>query len=162
VDTSGVPVEARQLYEDAATVARDLWSIATGDRVGLLRSVSPGTGDIRVKIVPSNDEGPVAVTAGLPLSGPEITRALIEIERYPLDVELIGIGHQRPILLQVINLIAHEIGHALGIELHSTNDQDLMSNDGNFLMNVDPNTHPDPRSFVTAADRNTLLHAYCQ
>ncbi len=80
--------------------------------------------------------------------------------RFPDDVSLMERGLQRRVTLQTANTLAHEIGHALGIQMHSPDESDLMNEDGNFLPGRDDAR--DPRSFITAADRNTMLHAYCR
>ena len=89
-----------------------------------------------------------------------ITSASIQMGRYPDDVSLMERGLERRVTLQTANTLAHEIGHALGIQMHSPDESDLMNENGNFLPVRDDAR--DPRSFITAADRNTMLHAYCR
>ena len=89
-----------------------------------------------------------------------ITSAAIQVARFPDDVSLIERGLARRVTLHTANTLAHELGHALGIQLHSPDEADLMNEDGNFLPGRDDDR--DPRSFITAADRNTMLHAYCR
>ena len=89
-----------------------------------------------------------------------MTSASIQMGRLSDDVSLIERGLQRRVILQTANTLAHEIGHALGIQLHSPDESDLMNENGNFLPGRDDAR--DPRSFITAADRNTMLHVYCR
>lgn len=158
VDTSGMPAAVRKLYDEAGVVARDLWSVATAARIGQLRQVASG-GQISVRFVPL-DLIPSPGFTTIAGSGNVITSASIQMGRLPDDVSLIERGLQRRVTLQTANTLAHEIGHALGIQLHSPDESDLMNENGNFLPGRDDAR--DPRSFITAADRNTMLHAYCR
>jgi hypothetical protein len=158
VDTSSLPASVRKLYDDAGVVARDLWSSATAERVGQLRHVAQG-GQISVRFVPF-ESIPSAGFTTIAGTGDVITSASIQMARFPDDVAMMERGQQRRVTLHTVNTLAHEIGHALGIQMHSPDDSDLMNEHGNFLPGRDDAR--DPRSFVTAADRNTLLHAYCR
>jgi hypothetical protein len=157
VDTSGVPEELRAVYAEAGTMVRELWSTATGDRVGTFRQVARD-GQIAVSVVDADTLPAVGVTtvAGL---GNVITRASIQIGRLSDDGLLLKRGLRRRVTLQTANTMAHEIGHVLGIQLHSPNEADLMYEYGNFVPGRDDDR--DPRTFITPADRNTMLHAYC-
>ena len=158
VDTSGVPAAVRKLYDEAGVVARDLWSVATAGRLGQLRQVASG-GQISVRFVPLESIPSPGFTT-IAGSGNVITSASIQMGRLPDDVSLIERGLQRRVTLQTANTLAHEIGHALGIQLHSPDESDLMNENGNFLPGRDDAR--DPRSFITVADRNTMLHVYCR
>ncbi len=158
VDTSGLPASVQKVYDEAAVVARDLWSIATAERVGQLRQV-PNGGQISVRLVPV-DSIPSAGFTTIAGEGNVITAAVIQLARFPDDVSMIERGLQRRVTLHTVNTLAHEIGHALGIQLHSPDESDLMNENGNFQPVRDDER--DPRSFVTAADRNTMLDAYCR
>jgi hypothetical protein len=157
VDTSDLPESLRSVYDDAGEMVRELWSSATGDRVGRFRRV-PSDGQIAVSIVEAESLPAVGYTtvAGL---GNVITRGAIRIGRLADDEPLLKRGLRKRVTLQTANTLAHEIGHALGIQLHSPNEADLMSEFGNFVPGRDDDR--DARSFITAADRNTMLHAYC-
>jgi hypothetical protein len=158
VETSSLPESVRKVYDDAGVVARDLWSIATAERVGQLRQVAHG-GQISVRFVPS-DSIPSAGFTTIAGSGDVITSASIQMARYPDDVSLLERRLQRRVTLHTVNTLAHEIGHALGLQMHSPDEADLMNETGNFLPGRDDAR--DPSSFITAADRNTMLHAYCR
>ncbi len=54
----------------------------------------------------------------------------------------------------VSNVVAHEIGHALGILKHSPEPSDLMSASGNVDLVARP--------WVTSRDLYTLAEAYCR
>ena len=158
VETANLPASVRKVYEDIGVVARDLWSSATAERVGQLRQVASG-GQISVRFVPLESIPSPGFTtiAGI---GNVITSASIQIARFANDVSVVELGTQRRSTLQTLNTLAHEIGHALGIQMHSPDEADLMNENGNFLPGRDDAR--DARSFVTVADRNTLLHAYCR
>jgi hypothetical protein len=158
VDTSGLPVSVQKLYEDAGVMARDLWSIATAGRVAQLRQLARG-GQISVRFVPRDSIPSPGVTT-IAGRGDVITSAAVQMARFPDDVALVERGLQRRVVLQTVNTLAHELGHALGVQLHSPDEADLMNEFGNFLPVRDDAR--DPQSFVTAADRNTMLHAYCR
>ncbi len=57
----------------------------------------------------------------------------------------------------VANIVAHELGHALGIRGHSPNRGDLMAAGGNR-----GNGETDSANWITQADANTLSEAYCR
>jgi hypothetical protein len=158
VDTSSLPATVQKVYEEVGSVARDLWSDGTAGRVARLRPVETG-GQISVRFVPSESLAAAGFTsiAGI---GDVITGAVIQLARYPDDLSLIKGGLQRRVTRHTVNTLAHELGHALGIQLHSPDASDLMHEDGNFLPGRDDDRNP--RSFITAADRNTMLHAYCR
>ncbi len=158
VDTSSLPASVRKVYDEVGVIARDLWSDGTAGRVARLRQVASG-GQISVRFVPS-ESLPAAGYTTIAGSGNVITSASIQLARLPDDVSMIERGRQRRVTLQTVNTLAHELGHALGIQLHSPDDADLMNEHGNFVPGRDDER--DPRSFVTAADRNTMLHAYCR
>jgi hypothetical protein len=158
VNTAGLSGSVQQLYADAGDVARDLWGNATGGRVGTLRQVADG-GQIQVSFVSSGTVDGAGMTRPVGV-GNRITGVTIQIARFPDDTKLIEAGQRRRVLLQTVNTLAHELGHALGITMHSPDDADLMNESGNFFPGRDDRR--DPGTFVTAADRNTLLHAYCK
>jgi predicted Zn-dependent protease len=151
VDTSALPPHVQQLYADAALRARDGWSQATGTVIGQLKNAGPGA-QITVRIVESGGLGSVGRTT-METYRDFITRATILLQRHAQDE-----GRPHSAVGQVTNQLTHEIGHALGIVMHSPDRGDLMHPSGNFS----PESGNDPASsFITAADRNALLHAYC-
>ena len=158
VDTSSLPASVQKVYDEVGVIARDLWSAGTAGRVARLRQVASG-GQISVRFVPS-ESLPAAGFTSIAGSGNVITSASIQLARLPDDVSMIERGRQRRVTLQTVNTLAHELGHALGIQLHSPDDADLMNEHGNFVPGRDDER--DPRSFITAADRNTMLHVYCR
>jgi len=57
----------------------------------------------------------------------------------------------------ITQVVAHEMGHALGIRSHSLNAMDLMAAGGNRQ-----NGESDIDNWISTADALTLSHAYCQ
>ena len=156
VDTSSLPASVRKLYDEAGVVARDLWS----DRDCRARGSAPTSGERRTdqRAIRSVRVNPVGRVHDDRRQWQRDYQRFDSMARFPDDVSLIKRGLQRRVTLHTVNTLAHEIGHALGIQLHSPDASDLMNEDGNFLPGRDDAR--DPRSFITAADRNTMLHAY--
>jgi TonB family protein len=156
VDVSGVPANLQQVYADIGVVARDLWSIATTERIGVLRQTNERNAQISVQFVPvghlsSAGRTLVEYEAGV------IARATIWVMRHGIDEQLMLNDARIRLIKHMVSTLSHEIGHALGIEGHSPSRDDLMFENGNFYVGRDD----DPRNFITLADRNTMLHAYC-
>ena len=140
-------------------VARDLWSIATAERVGQLRQVASG-GQISVRFVPS-ESIPSAGFTTIAGEGNVITGAAIQMARFPDDVstdrtraatagDAADREHARP----------RDLVTPWASSCIRPTTSDLMNENGNFLPGRDDER--DPRSFITTADRNTMLHAYCR
>lgn len=153
VDTSSLPQHVQQLYADAALRARDGWGQANETGIAQLRTAGSGA-QITVRFVEAGVLGSNAGRTSIETQGNFITRATILLRRHAQDE-----GRPGAAAGQVTNQLTHEIGHALGIVMHSPNRGDLMHPNGNFS----PETGNDPaNSFITDADRNALLHAYCR
>lgn len=167
VDLSAVPTDLRDLYSEAAVRARDLWSNATKTSIGVLQPVTDDTAQITVKFIHEEAVNASGESAGkfpgftaVVSSGDVIRRATIEVTRFTRDHGLIQRFGRNRVLLPTVNVIAHEIGHALGVRIHSPDPADLMYERGNFIPGRDDRKQPS--KFVTRADANTLLEAYCR
>ena len=158
VDTADLPSALQKTYAEVGAVVRDLWSTATNGRLATLRQVPTG-GQITVELVGAGELPAPGFTTVAGVNH-VITSASIRIARMADDEALIARGLDRRVVLQTVNTLAHEIGHALGIQLHSPDDADLMHEYGNFVPVRDDQR--DPRTFITPADRNTMRHAYCR
>lgn len=152
LDTDGVPTTLRPGYEHAITSGAESWYRATGGKVGAIRWVSDAAEaqiQLRIRLKDQWVPGRTLVE----VSGRELLRATTDIERPPSDVDAADKGPGGHVHAAVSRVVSHEMGHALGIMLHSPNVEDLMF----AAIRLDPGGQS-----ITPADRHTLYHAYCQ
>jgi len=152
VDMSAVPDSLRATYAGAAKAGAESWFVATEGRLGGISWTDNAHGSqirIRIGMVENGNPGSTAVK----IQGRVLTEATTTIERPPSDAVDVQGGQQGFIATAVAQIIAHEMGHALGILLHSTDGADLMA--ARLYVGT-------PAPWITAADRHTLLHAYCE
>lgn len=158
LDVSSVPSNMQPLYRDSVTVGADLWNVATQGRIGRFALVASSSGaNITMRFSMRSDTNYFALTTSN-FAGSVVQSASISFERSSFELELAQ-RDPRFVVLSVSSTVAHEMGHALGVMLHSPDPADLMA--------PGPLRNPiqigqDPRTFITPSDLNTMSHAYCR
>jgi predicted Zn-dependent protease len=150
IDTVGVPAASASLYRDAVMAGVSTWSEATHGQVGGVVFTST---DVIAQVVIRVKTGNVSKGSGrtsVRYAGRLLLDATSEITRPDAEVST-GVLDAAAIRVSVAATVAHEMGHALGVMLHSPNGDDLMS----------PTIEPRRIGSPTTADLNTLLQAYC-
>jgi hypothetical protein len=151
VDVRDVPDTLAGLYREAAERGATAWDTATGGRVGRFQHVdAPSRSQVIVRFR-SGIGNSAATTAQF--SGRLLIQTTTEVGRPGRDGELVGLGRGAQVSQTIEQIVSHEMGHALGILLHSPNPGDLMAQ----LIRVGSGGN-----VITAADRHTVLQAYCE
>ena len=153
VDSRGAPDALRPVYDAAAMRGTESWSTVTDGRIGRASYVStPSAAQIVVRFVFGTGTTASAATTAQ-FSGRLLIRATTAVNRPAGDIEQLERGDEDQVTRAIVQMVGHEMGHALGILLHSPDPGDLIarviqvSGDGNG---------------ITPSDHHTLLQAYCQ
>jgi predicted Zn-dependent protease len=153
MESNGVPEALLAIYRDAVRDSARSWSDATEGRIGTIEFVE-GTASAQIVVRFVSGPGVTAFAATTAtMSGRLLTHAAAEIRRPARDVELLQRGRGGDVAQVIQQVVGHEMGHALGIMMHSPSSRDLMA--GEIRVGRDGNA-------ITAADRHTLLQAYCE
>jgi hypothetical protein len=140
---SGFPITVFFVRDAEFTAARrlialqgfDQWVTATGSKLTYSEVSSSSEADVTVKFDPTTANG----LTTMHFTGLEITLAEMEL----------GVKDQMATDLECV--AAHEFGHALGIDGHSDDENDLM-----YFQHVVGELCP-----ITTRDQNTLKTGYC-
>ena len=141
--------EAREAED--AQAGFDAWVRATGGAVRYVVVDAPDKADLTVRFVPSaalpGKAGAVGMTT-VYSHGATLARAEMRL----------ATGEATP--GDIVSTAAHEFGHALGIQGHSDDPDDLMYPSETRFYSADGERLPAPDRPVTARDLNTLRACY--
>ena len=149
LDLAAVPDALKPVYELAARDGAESWSRATDGRVGAIAWVAGSDAQIVLRIAP----GAPSARTTVRVTGRELVGATTEVFRPGDDLDRASRGGQAAVSLVLSQVVGHEVGHALGILMHSPNPGDLMA--PHIRVGTGGNA-------ISEADRHTLLQAYCQ
>jgi hypothetical protein len=96
--------------------------------------------------------GPAAAATTTEYAGRVIVRSTTTVSRPERDGDLVDRGLSPQVIELAAQIVGHEMGHALGILLHSPDSRDLMARV----------IRAGAGSTLTAADRHTFQQAYCR
>jgi predicted Zn-dependent protease len=148
-----------RIYEDAIREGAVAWSLATNGVIGAVE-IGLNVPDAHITVGLSHQDLPEQQGVTYPKNTGRVllpgTRILLFLD--PIVAEAARIELTAPNQLQpfVAKIMAHEMGHALGVLAHSPDPRDLMFGGRDWSQAAPP--YP----WVTESDRHTVGEAYCR
>jgi hypothetical protein len=170
----GLSSRAAQLYEEATVAGLALWQVAldtrpNSPRIRLLTSDS-ASASIQIGVIdqiPAGMKPSLLGVAESQLEGGVIVRSRISVFRQNLtkqaEAKLAAGGLEAELAFKflVTRVVAHEIGHALGLGTMATDSLSHPTGLGYMMTDHYEGFDPDITRWITDADVNTLAQAYC-